>query len=260
MPEPLKVFIHIPKTAGSTLNAHLLGLHGAQVSPRAWPVIAAMVPARVRDLSVVGRYLAPRFADGATQIGYLRADPELMNATLQSSRWVSGHIPRAEMEDLVARAGRTAQFYTIMRDPVAQLASHYQWWIEIYARGPWRYLRYKPFWRVLSRRIRATDNRDPQAVTGVLRDYSKLFMNFQYGYVVGDLKVDDALARFDLIGLDADVAGVAQAMTGRRPAESRANVSRSRLDRSVFKTPEMQDFLAEYLAKDIALYDRLKAR
>lgn len=260
MQDPIKIFVHVPKTAGSTLNAHLLRLYGRTTSPRIWPVVQAVVPASVMDVSVVGRILAPRFAKGATHIGYLRNKPEQMATTMLASAWVSGHIPRDEMETHVARAGRTAEYYTIVRDPVAQLASHYQWWIEIYARGPWRYFRYKPFWRGLSRRIRATDNRDPQAIIGVLRDYAPVFLNFQHKYVVGDLDVDDALARYVAIGLDNDVAGVAEAITGQRPADLHANISRSRFDRSIFKSPDMQNFLAHEHAKDIALYAKLKAR
>lgn len=257
---PLKIFVHIPKTAGSTLNGHLLRHYGRVTSPRVWPLIEVVTPRAVLDLSVVGRFLAPRFAVGATHIGYMRYRPEQMTPALQRADWVSGHIFRHEMEEHVARAGRVAEFYTIMRDPVAQLASHYQWWIEIYARGPWRYMRYERFWRDLSKQIRATDNSDPRAIMAVLEERAELFMNFQHGYIVGDMDETQALARYHTIGLDSDVTGVAHAMTGVRPAARRSNVSRSRFDRSVFYTPEMTEFLRDRHSGDLDLYERLKAR
>ncbi len=259
-PKPLLVFIHIPKTAGSTLNGHLLRHFGAATSPRGWPMVEGLVPGPILDLSVVGRFLAPRLARGATHVGYMRYDHPRMTAALQQASWVSGHVFRPEMEEHVARAGRQAHYFTIVRDPVAQLASHYQWWIEIYARGPWRYFRYEPFWRDLSKQIRATDNTDVRAIIKVLEERGELFLNFQHGYVAGDMDTDAAIDRFAAIGLDSDVAGVAEAMTGVRPKARHSNVSRSRFDRSVFQHPEMKEFLAERHSLDLDLYARLKAR
>ena len=108
------------------MNGHLLRHFGREASGALWPMIETVVPRSVMDLSVVRRALAPRFAQGATHIGYLRDDPARMTAALQKAVWISGHLPREEMESHVARAGRVAEYYTIMRDPVAQLASHYQ--------------------------------------------------------------------------------------------------------------------------------------
>jgi len=252
---PLKVLIHVPKTAGSALNAHLLRVGGAQASPKVWPLVAKALPDTVIENSVAGRYLSRGFARGYSHLEFLENRPEVLKSRLQSADWVSGHIARDVMEDHLAKAGREAQLYTVVRDPVAQLASHYQWWIEIYRRGPWRYLRYNNYFRGLSRDIRATDNSDPLAVIEILKAHAPLFLNFQHSYVVGDLKINTALERFAEIGVDSQIDGVAQAMTGQRMPERRINASTSILDRDVFKTAQMTAFLAEHHAKDIALYD-----
>lgn len=257
---PLTVFIHIGKTAGSTLNAMLLRHHAAQVSPRMWSVAGRLLPGAVIDNSVSGRWLARGLARGCSHLEMLAGQPAF-DTILRKADWVSGHITRAVMEGHMARISRPARYFTVLRDPTAQVASHYQWWIEIYERGPWRFYRYDAFFRGLSRRIRAADNTDPQQIIPILSEHWSLFLNLQTNYVIGPrdrLSVKEAEAGLDAfagIGVDNRLDSVFTAMTGAAaPAMRRLNVSRSGLDRSVFHSPAMQAFLQDRNAADNMLY------
>ncbi len=253
---PLDVFVHIPKTAGSTLNSVLLRHHAARAAPRLWPVVRRAVPAAVIDNSVGGRWLSRGLARGCSHIELHGGSP-VFDDILRRADWVSGHVTRAAMADHMARIGRPARYFTLVRDPAAQIASHYQWWIEIHARGPWRYYRYNRYFRELSRQIRASDNSDPAAVIAVLSEHRELFLNMQTTYAVAPhgTVTPACLAPFEGVAIDNDIARIFGAMTGAAmPAVARLNTSRSTFDRAVFKTPALLAFLSENNARDAALY------
>lgn len=257
---PLQVVVHIPKTAGSALNAALLeGFAAARGNPL-WPVARAIVPQALRDNAVVARALSRQFAGGCTHVSRLAGRPALFDRLLAQSDWVSGHVTRTAMEGHLSGLGRTARWFTVLRDPVDQIASHYQWWIEIHDRGPLQFYRYGRFWRDLSRQIRATDNADPRAIIPILSLHQSLFLNIQWAYVRGPDSPPDArgmaaaLAQFAAIGIDGDIAPVVRAMTGQVPGRPRSvNRSRSAFDRRVFRHPAMTEFLAEAHALDLRL-------
>ncbi len=267
--DPLDIFIHVPKTAGSTLNSLLLRHHGPRVSPRGWAVAARLLPGAVIDNSVGGRWLARGLARGCSHLELHARQPATFDRLLAGADWVSGHLTRAVMEAHMARIGRPARYVTLLRDPTDQVASHYQWWIEIFDRGPWRYWRYDGFARHLSRRIRATDNADPRAIIPILSEHWSLFLNLQSTYVLeapprpdspdwwrdwDEERIAARLQDYAGIGLGRDIAPAFRALTGQEPPPvARLNESRSTFDRAVFRTPEMQAFLAERNACDIRL-------
>jgi hypothetical protein len=273
--EPLDIFIHIPKTAGSTLNSLLLRHYAERAAPRRWAVLGRVLPGAVIDNSVGGRWLSRGLARGCSHLELHARQPQTFDALLARADWVSGHLTRAVMEGHMARIGRPARYVTLLRDPTDQVASHYQWWIEIFARGPWRYWRYDGFARSLSRRIRATDNSDPRAIIPILSEHWSLFLNLQSTYVLkapprpdspdwwhgwDDARIAARLDDHAGIGLGRDIAPAFRALTGQEPPPvARLNESRSSLDRAVFRTPEMQAFLAERNACDIRLFEIAKA-
>jgi hypothetical protein len=265
--DPLAVMVHIPKTAGSAVNEVLLAHFAARHSPLRWRMVKTLLPAAVRDNPVAVRHLAQTLASGYSHIGNYEARPDVFDRLLARSDWVSGHVTRSAFEARLARLGRPARYFTVLRDPVDQIASHYQWWIEIHHRGPLRYYRYPEFARGLSQRIRATDNRDPMAIIPILSLHHTLFLNIPTTYVAGarssltEAEARQALAGFEAVGLGAELAGPLHAMTGQAPGcVRRSNSSRSPFDRSVFRTPEMLTFLRERHAADLALFAVAQAR
>lgn len=256
---PLDVFVHIPKTAGSTLNALLLRHHAARRSPRLWGVARGVLPGAVIENSVTGRWLSLLLAGGCSHLE-MHGGTAFFDRVMARADWVSAHLSARRLRRQAEAAGRTPRLFTVVREPVAQLASHYQWWIEIHDRGPWRYWRYDRRLRDLSARIRATDNRDPRAVIAVLEDHAPLFLNLQARYVLGPPGADlSALRAFEALGVDDDLGGVARAMTGEAPPLPRLNRSVSRFDRSVFEAPEMRRFLRARHAEDLALHEAVRA-
>lgn len=263
---PLQVVIHIPKTAGSALNAALIDGFSAGRGGAAWPLVRTLLPQGLRDNAVVARALSRRFAGGCTHVSRHAGNPALFDRMLRQSDWVSGHVTRIAMEDHLIRLGRTARWFTVLRDPVEQIASHYQWWIEIHDRGPLNFGHYDRFWRDLSRQIRAADNADPGAIIAILSEHRHLFLNMQWTYVRRRRERADAaglaaaLGRFAALGLDGDIAPVVTAMTGRPAGPARpVNRSRSTFDRSVFRHPAMTEFLAEAHAIDLRLVAAARA-
>ncbi len=253
---PLDVFVHIPKTAGSTLSYLLMRHHASRHAPRAWAAAGAL-PGVALTNPVAMRWLSRRLAQGCPYVGVYARRPDLFDGLLRTADWVGGHVSRPAFERHLRRVRREARLFSVLRDPADQVASHYQWWIEIHDRGPWRYLRYGEKERALSRRIRAADNSDPRQVVAILDEHSGRFMNVQSGYLVHrrDGGPEAALRRLAAFGIGNDLGPVFRAMTGYPPpAIPRVNPSRSRLDRSVFWHPIVDGFLRERNAADLELY------
>ncbi|NDV00959.1 hypothetical protein [Pseudoroseicyclus tamaricis] len=253
----LPVFIHVPKTAGSTLNAALVAHHASGPFAPAWRAL----PAPLRDNSVLLRRLGPSMGGGLPHAGHYEGEPEKLTRLLREARWASGHIQRRRFAPMAAVAGRSPRWVSVLRDPTEQVASHYQWWIEIHERGWLRFRRYPPFFRDLSRQIRAADNSDPEAVIPFLALHHTLFLNLQADYLMPEGRetpveaMPEALATFAGLGLGSDIAPAFRAMTGAEaPPLPRHNASRSRFDRAVFRTERMREFLAEHNALDERLW------
>lgn len=230
--DPLKVLVHIPKTAGTSMNAHL----------------RAQGPGRKHFEQLLTR--PGRLARWAA-----RAD------------WLSGHVPVRDLRHhLSAATSRPLRIFSVVRDPVAQVASHYNWWYVVYHRGPLSWWRQGAPFRALSRRIRAADPSDPDQVIAILRDNAPLFLNMQADYLLGQREVmsDDAiraeLATLDFVGPNDDLPALCRAMDVPvlRPA-ARRNVSPYFFDKQVFSQGPVRAFLDEAHAADLALFRVVKA-
>ncbi len=228
---PLNLLVHIPKTAGTTANA-VLRAHGP----------------------------------GTKHIERILGKPRLARAA-QHSDWLSGHVPYERMRDVVTPlTPRPLRWFTILRDPVLQIASHYNWWFEVYARGPHSFFRYGRYFRDLSRQIRAADNTNPAQVIAILDEHGPLFLNQQSKFVLSprrgwnDAQIAARLAEFDTIALGSDLAPMLEAMTGAPlPPPPRRNVARQGFDRAVFGSPQIAEYLAESHGDDIALWRNANA-
>lgn len=230
---PLRVFVHIPKTAGTSVNAHLAA-HGG-----------------------VGR----------KHIEKLNARPARLARLVQRADWVSGHIPGKEMQARVAAATtRDLRIFALVRDPVAQIASHYNWMFVIYHRGPWSWWRQTAPFRALSRRIREADSTDPAQVIDLLRANAPLFLNMQADYLLGTREalgkdeIAARLSRFEHVGMQSNLPGLFEAMgLPAQKEEPAKNVSPYYFDKSIFERGPVRDFLEEAHAGDLALYRAVSA-
>lgn len=228
---PLVLFVHVPKTAGSTVNHHL-----AQTG----------IP-------------------GASHVEHWIDTPAEVLRRTCGLGWVSGHVSLPGMQRLAALTRRPARFFTLIREPTAQVASHYNWLIEIFQRGTTFYNGHPPRIREISERIRSSDNSDVCAVIENLQRHAGLFLNQQSRVVIGEDVADlsqaaigERLSVYAHAACDGGIAALVRAMTGRTPGPvAWVNRSTRHVDPGIFRSPAMQEFLACENALDRALHDRL---
>ena len=226
--DPLIVYIHIPKTAGSTLN-HIL---------QRWD------PA------------------GLSHCEAIINDPVRLRAAVAKLTWISGHVTRDRMRAaLSAVTDRPLRLFTVLREPTRQLMSHYNWLIEIYHRGPAFYDPHPQHIKAISEQIRGSDNSSPQAVIGNLKRYGGLFLNNQAKVALGDPpdwfgpKMVDRLRDYEAIATEQRFQDLIWQITDTDVTlDARENESGYHFDRAVFSDPVMQAFLRDHHAFDYRLY------
>ncbi len=226
---PLVVFIHVPKTAGTTVNTHLA----------AW-------------------------AGGQDHIEKFRDKPVRLKSKADRLHWISGHLALNQMQALLGSATkRPLTIYGLMRDPVAQIASQYNWLLEIRHRGG-RFFRGHPQpIRDLSDHLWASDNADPGVVIQNICARPGLFLNLQARFLLGDdlkFSEDTGVARLRSYScLSTNPDQVVSAITGAQPQQARQeNASPYHIDRSVFEADEMQAFLQKRHRFDLRLFARVQ--
>lgn len=232
---PIKVFIHVPKTAGSTVNA----------------------------------YLERSGAPGASHVEAWIEDDTEASAKLMDLDWVSGHVQFPQMRArLAANTFRRLRFFTLVRDPVKQLMSHYNWLIEIHHRGGSFYNGHPQRIKEISEAIRATNNDDPSSVVQQLLAAPGLFLNQQSRLVFGglperfsDAELQNRLSIYDNIATESSLPEFLKEISG-LPYEDtrRENVSPYHFDKNVFESDIMRDFVEEHHSADVALYRYLETR
>jgi acyl carrier protein phosphodiesterase len=233
--DPLIVYIHIPKTAGSTVNQVL------------------------RDWDANGK--------GHTHI-VMNGNPDALGALLNSATWVSGHSNLENFMEVFPRyTNRELKFHTIMRDPARQVASHYNWLIEIFHKGGNFYNNHSRPIKEISKAIRANDNADPEAVIAILKKYSKLFLNQQARYVLGpshrDFSIDAVKQRlkiYEHIATEEDLPQFLKQITGSAvEAVPTKNASKYHFNKEVFSSPQMTAFLENGNGRDHMLDALIKS-
>ena len=231
---PLWAFVHVPKTAGSSINRML--------SEWSW---------------------------GQDHIEAFTSNPSEMVTLCARSSWVSGHVEYpALLASLRRSTTRPLRFVTAVREPTRQIASHYNWLMEIHHRGGAFYANHPERIRQISEHIRSTDNSDPAAVAARLREYAGLFLNQQSRVVLGTVvrdwpagEIARALQCYDYVATESTVPVLIKKVTNHSSSSPilRENESGYHFDRSIFQHPYLQDFLSEHHASDHALYEAVKA-
>lgn len=232
---PINVFIHVPKTAGSTVND----------------------------------YLERSSAHGASHIEAWINDDALAPERLMRLDWVSGHVQFPHMRArLAASTARHLRFFTLVRDPIKQLMSHYNWLIEIYHRGDAFYNGHPQRIKEISQEIRTSNNDDPRSIIRQISSAPGLFLNQQSRTVLGDLthipsadELNFRLTVYDHIATESSLPNFVKQISGLKYEDSRrANVSTYHFDRAAFESNDMKEFVADRHAADLALYRHLRER
>ncbi|WP_095587942.1 hypothetical protein [Actibacterium ureilyticum] len=230
---PLIAHVHVPKTAGTTINAAL----------------------------------AATLGPGRDHIQALIRDRAALADTLSGARWVAGHVPLPVLRTALAEQRVSARFVTALRAPVAHVASHYNWLIEIGHRGRAFLQGHPPEIRDIHLHLRNTDNSNPAAVIANLETYAGLFLNCQARHVIGrhyalaETAFLNELDAYDTVVFSDDVrAGLARFLPGRPADPATRNQSRYHFDPAIFDHPALRTFLMDRNRADETLWAVANAR
>ena len=143
-----------------------------------------------------------------------------------------------------------------------QIASHYNWLIEIFHRGQQFYNNHPPEIKEISENIRASDNSDPLVIAHWLETYSHLFLNQQSRLALGKHSgpltqqlIGERLAGYEMVVTESRLESLVQQMTGHKPDHVPSlNKSKYHFDPGVFDHPQLQKFLQRKNSRDTMLY------
>jgi hypothetical protein len=223
----------VPKTAGSTVNEHLK---------------AAMPNGRTHCEAIIHK------------------DDEFGKAA-NSLDWLSGHVNLSVARNrLAAVTDRPIRYFSCLREPTRQVCSHYNWLIEIQARGPAFYNRHPPAIKEISERIRRTDNSSASAIIENLMASRGLFLNMQARLSLGNEfrwatgQIYQQYDIYEMIRTESGLEELVSTMTGQplRPLV-RANESGYHFDKTIFDCDEMQGFLRRNNTLDRIVYDIVRS-
>jgi hypothetical protein len=227
MTDPLIFFVHVPKTAGSTVNA----------------------------------VLHERMPGGRSHCEAFIADQAQWEQSAATCPWLSGHVDLSTAENaLSASTSRELRLFTCMRDPTRHVMSHYNWLIEIFHRDAQFYESHPPHIKCISETIRSSPQ-DASSIAGNLIRFAGLFLNSQSRTILGNGfdwntgAVYQRLERYEMIVDSDNVAMLTTHLLGEPSATARReNVSRYHFDPAVFDSEEMRDFLRANNTLDELLY------
>lgn len=230
----LKVFIHIPKTGGSTVNA---ALHASGMK-------------------------------GYSHIETVVNDAGILAQTLQDADWLSGHIGILTAgKQLSWATSRKIRYFSCMREPRHQVMSHLNWVMKV-CRQPKGVLQSTSEEILeISYRINSIGINTKYDVMYALLRNRGLFLNVQRKMILGDQPipaaslVDNFLSKYDYIGITENMGGMLSAI-GVEASNNlvRTNVSEYLFDTSLFDDPDIVDFLSIHNDLDMMLYDAVKRR
>ncbi|WP_289043988.1 hypothetical protein [uncultured Aliiroseovarius sp.] len=231
---PITAFIHVPKTAGSTVNS----------------------------------YLQQSGTAGVAHVEALFKQPDKVKSAIARYRWVSGHVTFPKMRATLSKASRRkVRYFTAIRSPDKQIMSHLNWLIEIYHKGGKFYDNHPPAVKRISERIRTSDTSDPRVIVELLNSAQGLFLNCQSRFVLGpdrgNLSHDEMAQRlevYEMIGTEGTLPLLIERISGIEYQDSeRKNVSPYHFPAEVFRDSFVVDYLRERNAADEALYEYVKS-
>lgn len=227
---PLIAFVHVPKTSGTSVNF----------------------------------ILSTSTLKGRDHIQNCVADPTELKDQLATLDWVSGHLnPDLMKRFLTGLTDRQLRLFATIRHPVSQIASHYNWLIQIFHISDAFYRAVPENIKEISEGIRGSDNTDPLQVIERISSAGWLMLNQQTKALLafgGDKLVDNAildrLKPYEFVATERYLPELIERMTGQTvEVPPVKNKSPYHFDPAVFRTPEVTEFLKEKHNADFALYD-----
>ncbi len=232
---PLIVYLHVPKTAGSTITK----------------ILSLCTPAENNNvLFTINDRVA--FIDLARKI-----------------HWIGGHVDHDSVAKGLIWVNRPIEYFSSVREPKAQITSYLNWSFEKYYRSNYYDLHQRAE-QHLDADVRSTDYSNPDAVINLLLRNSDLFLNVQSKYVLGadfaeisDDEVARRLAKYTYVANEYDLPRLYRAFGFAQLPDAvddiRDNVAKYHFNVQVFDSPQLRDFLAHHLKHDLRLYAAVRS-
>lgn len=230
---PLLAFVHVPKTAGSTVK-NVLGL----CSPRGYAYCETMI----------------------------HKGQEFVNHVLGYD-WVSGHVTLEALYAALGWLGRPIEYFSVAREPTSHVISQLNYSLERQTRPG--YLQTNSLEeQMFDAEVRRIDFTNPYSVIGFLLKYDGQVMNMQSRLLLGvdfhwipEVEMKRRLATYCYIATEKTIAEMCRTFGFvRLPegyADRRDNKARKHFGTEVFDSPELKEFLAWRNRYDERLYATL---
>jgi len=221
-------FIHVPKTAGSTVN----------------------------------HYLENKSNNGFSHCESFINQEEILRGRVDIVDWLSGHVNYEVARNAIeAITDRKIKFYSCMREPKEQVISHFNWLIEIGYKSNEFFYSHPINIQNISFEIRASDLNNKYSVMNILTKYRGLFLNSQARTILGRNLTNDRnvirkiLSEYEFIGTNKSLDILINRVVGENSASTiKKNVSTYHFDTSLFDDEEIDYFLKVHNGIDSLLY------
>lgn len=230
------VFVHIPKTSGSAINAYL---HAC--SPF-----------------------------GLTHLEDFESDPSLVD--LRTADWLSAHMSPQRLAPFLLGSERDDIWFSIVRHPRARLISQINWALEIIARGPNALSNHDRDSLDFIMQVAGTDFTNPFSVTKMLLTCGTLLTNMFARYLLfspaqdqthqpDEAELRASLSRYAFIAWEGTRNQLIAAFDfhGAPPEnKQRVNVSSYHFDRAIFDDPVVRPYVDGIIETDMRVYDLVR--
>lgn len=224
------IFVHIPKTAGSSVNRTLEATLGYGLSH---------VEAHINK---------PNFSE-----------------LIEECNWLSGHVVRQGFTEKLSYLDNI-KYFTFLRSPTEQLISHIKWQFAIFDKGRKFFLSHPLRNQIIALEAMNIDYNKPSEIIDFLSRYRGLFLNFQSQYILSDPKrkidsdvVKEECSFFSAIGTTQNMYKVLSKLLDADLPEKRENENKETyFNENVFFEREVSDFIKEHNARDTFIYNIVK--
>jgi hypothetical protein len=226
---PLIVYVHVPKTGGSSVT-------------------------EVLDRST------PR---GRGDVHKIIDEKDECLALARASDWIGGHVTFDSIASNLIWLGRPVEYFATVREPIAQLISHLNYSFERYGRNDYYDIHSMSEHRV-DFDVLSTNFSNPSSVINLLLRHEE-FLDNQSRYVLGndfdditDEEMERRLKVYSFIASESELFTLYQAFGFMQipdnASDIRMNVAKRHIDVSFFQDSKMREFLGHHHRNDLRLY------
>jgi len=237
---PLAVYIHVPKTGGTSVNE------------------------TVKDLDPFGIEHIERFI--GVDLNYI----DEWNSQILAKRlnWISGHVSFDEVAQCLIWQNKHVEYFGTVREPISQLISHVNFIITQASVDFIPQYNTAEYFRNVD--IRSTNFQDPYDVIHMLTRYSDFLLNNQARTILGkdffklsEIDIARRIERYSMISTEYNVSDVISCMgydfRKAKKTFPELNKATYAFDKSIFYEYPLASFLKTYHRYDMIMYNIIQS-